>query len=453
MSKQLTKYVCQQCGYESAGFLGRCPNCGTWNSLVETFFSETGSGKRGRVKKGSTEPQNLSQIKTTSNQRLLTGAVEFDRVLGGGIVPGSVILLAGEPGIGKSTLLLQLAANLSANQPQNQRSSVLYVSGEESPSQIKIRAERLGVKAQQAQRILFLAETDVEAILSSLEQMSQDPAKKPQIVIIDSVQSLYTSDLTGTAGSVGQVRECATRLASFAKTYNVPIFFVGHVTKEGAIAGPMVLAHLVDTVLFFEGERYQSLRILRGVKNRFGPTDEVGVFAMEDKGLKEVDNPSKLFLSEGREKTPGSVVCSLMEGSRPLLIEVQALVVQSQLNIPRRVGAGVDINRLQLLVAVISRRAGIPLGGFDVFVNVVGGIKVSERGADLAICLAIASAWADKPIDPKIYALGEVGLLGEIRLVGQLEKRIKEAKRLGFTKALTPNNTKTLREAIKIAIE
>ncbi|MDP3955509.1 MAG: DNA repair protein RadA [bacterium] len=462
MSKSTSKFVCQQCGFESLRWLGKCPNCEAWNSLVETRIEVSKAGRVSKVSEGA-KPIRLSEVKGSDFARTKTGIGEFDRVLGGGIVPGSVTLLAGEPGIGKSTLLLQVAASVG---------KVFYVSGEESPGQIKLRAERLGISAKSAENIIFLNETNVDGVLEILENVEkvgkvEEVEKKEKtrsgstfttsstlstsLVIIDSIQTMWTSDLSGTAGSVGQVRECAGRLLNFAKSQGIPMFLVGHVNKEGAIAGPMVLSHLVDTVLFFEGERYQTLRILRGIKNRFGPTDEVGVFSMEEKGLSEVDNPSKLFLSEGREKVPGSVVTSLMEGSRPILIEVQALVVQSQLAIPRRVGAGIDYNRLQLLVAVLSRRAGLPLGGFDIFVNIVGGLRVTEPAVDLAICLAIASAWSNKPVTSKTCVLGEVGLLGEIRSVGQVEKRLKEAKRLGFVHALTANEAKTLREAIGIA--
>ena len=443
MVRVTSKFVCQQCGYESLRWLGRCPNCDSWNSLVETLVA---SGKTTRGKTGEKViPQSLAEIKIVSTQRLSTGIGEFDRVLGGGIVAGSVALLAGDPGIGKSTLLLQVASRLAS-------SAVFYISGEESPGQIKIRAERIGIKAREAQNLFFLNETNVDAIIETLTEAAGSE-KKPKLVIIDSIQTMWTQDLTGTAGSVGQVRECAGRLLNFAKGNDISFFFVGHVNKEGAIAGPMVLSHLVDTVLFFEGEKYQTLRILRGIKNRFGPTDEVGVFAMEEKGLVEIDNPSRLFLSQRREKVPGSVVTALLEGSRSVLAEVQALVVPTQLAIPRRIGQGIDNNRLQLLIAVLARRAGIPLGSFDIFVNIVGGIRVGEPSVDLAVCLAIASAWQDKPVDPKICALGEVGLLGEIRMVGQLDKRLKEARRLGFTQNLTPKVVGTLREAIKQAVK
>lgn len=417
------------------------------------------------------KPVGLAEIKTITGQRISTGIEEFDRVLGGGIVPGSAILLAGDPGIGKSTILLQVAGKISANQSKNQRSSVLYVSGEESPEQIKVRAERLGIKNRE---ILFLNETNVETIIEVVEEWvmgsesgsgDEDGAEKnkltptlttrpttqnsPPLLIIDSIQTMWTQDLTGTAGSVGQVRECAARLLNFAKSRQTPLFLVGHVTKEGAIAGPMVLAHLVDTVLFFEGERYSSLRILRSFKNRFGPTDEVGVFSMGGKGLEEVVNPSKLFLSERRVGVPGSVVACLMEGTRPLLVEIQALVVPTQLAIPRRVASGVNWNRLQLLVAVLTKRAGLPLSSFDIFINVAGGIKIEEPAADLAIALAIASSFLNKPVEAKVCAIGEIGLLGEIRMVGQMEKRAKEAKRLGLPKIISPKDFETVGESIK----
>lgn len=455
MAKAITKYICQQCGYESAGFLGRCPNCGTWGSLVETLLPGEGERARGREGERETKPISLGEVKTAKFQRLSTKIGEFDRVLGGGIVPGSVILLAGDPGIGKSTLMLQIAAEISANQSKNQRESVLYISGEESPEQIKIRSERLEIKDK---NILFLSETNVDQIIGELDNWTigkpviQSSSHPVSLVIIDSIQTMYTPDLTGTAGSVGQVRECASRLLNLAKRKGIPMFFIGHVTKEGAIAGPMVLNHLVDTVLFFEGERFQSLRILRCFKNRFGPTDEVGVFEMGEKGLLEVSNPSKLFLEERREKVPGSVVTCLMEGSRPLLCEIQALVVPTQLSIPRRVSQGIDWGRLQLLTAVLSKRAGLPLSSFDVFVNVAGGIKVAEPGVDLAVSLAIASSFADKPLDPRVCALGEVGLLGEIRQVGNLEKRVKEGRRLGFTKIVSPREVRTISSAIKALI-
>lgn len=420
---------------------------------METLVAGKSERARGRESERGqgVKLQTLAEIEKISDKRISTKIGEFDRVLGGGIVLGSVTLLAGDPGIGKSTLLLQAASSVP---------NVIYISGEESPAQIKIRAERLGVKNKD---LRFMNETDVDQIISTLEdwmsrgsesvssnalinQSSNIPAS---LVVIDSIQTLYTSDLTGTAGSVGQVRECTLRLLNLAKSKGISMFIVGHVTKEGAIAGPMVLAHLVDTVLFFEGEKYQSLRLLRAIKNRFGPTDEVGVFEMVESGLAEVLNPSKIFLGEQLKNVSGSVTTCLMEGTRPLMVEIQALVANSQLPIPRRVGQGIDYNRLQLLVAVLSRRAGLSLGNSDVFVNVAGGIKVTEPGADLAICLAIASAALDKPLANNICAIGEIGLLGEIRSVGGLEKRIKEAKRMGFVQVVSAKEHKVLRTVIK----
>lgn len=441
MPKTTTKFVCQQCGYESAGWLGKCPGCGSWNTLVETKF-ERGGAKEARVS-GAARLLRLNDIEKKGLQRLSTEILELDRVLGGGVVPGSVILLAGDPGIGKSTLLLQTAAGLA-----QKTSPAVYISGEESAEQIKIRAERLGIKNQ---NILFLNETNIEQILEVLRKVLEEEGIS--LVVVDSIQTIWTEDLGGTAGSIGQVRESASKLINFAKIKRVPLFLVGHVTKEGGIAGPMVLSHLVDTILFFEGERFQSLRLLRGIKNRFGPTDELGVFSMEEKGLIQVENPSALFLEATEEEVSGKVVTCLMEGSRPLLVEVQALVLPTQLPVPRRVSSGIEWNRLSLLVAVLSRRAALPLSNFDIFVNVVGGIKISEPAADLAICLAIASAWSDKAINSHVCLLGEVGLLGEIRMVGQLKKRIQEAKRLGFTRVISPETVKTLNQTIKILLQ
>jgi DNA repair protein RadA/Sms len=473
MGKTFTKFVCQQCGAEFSQWFGRCPNCQKWNTLVETRVKERESKRVKGLPTGKREREveliSLDKIRELELKRISTKIEELDRVLGEGIVPGSVTLLAGDPGIGKSTLLLQAASRVVSQA----RGSVLYVSGEESPQQIKIRAKRLGI---QEKNLLFLNETNVDTITETIENIgaSENQGKRAEnkrsvrrfsgslspinhssvsLVIIDSIQTLWTSDLTGTAGSVGQIRETARRLLDLAKANQLPVFLVGHVTKQGAIAGPMVLAHMVDTVLLLEGERYQALRILRSIKNRFGPTDEVGVFTMTDKGMEEVTNPSKLFLAERRTKTPGSVVTVLMEGTRPLLVEIQALTVPTQLAMPRRVASGVDWNRLQLLIAVLSRRAGLPLGNFDVFVNVAGGIKVNEPGADLAIALAIASAFADKPVHPQSVVVGEVGLLGELRPVAQLEKRLKETRRLGFTQPVTPSQVKTVSQAIRRALK
>ncbi len=417
---------------------------------VKSRPGRTGSASRARKK----DLVGLTTIKKEAHgMRTTTKISELDRVLGGGIVPGMSILLAGEPGIGKSTLLLQLADNVSARgsvghfppekthkgpllggppvpvTPREVAGAVIYVAGEESATQIAGRAARLGVKSA---AILVLEETDVDSIVASIPT-------DVDLVIVDSIQTLTTSDLTGTAGSVGQVRECANRLTSFAKANNVPMFIVGHVTKEGTIAGPRVLEHMVDTVLWFEGERRELLRVIRAIKNRFGPTDEVGIFSMEEKGLIQVENPSNLFMGQAG-KVSGSVITVVMEGTRPILVEVQALVSPTKLAMPRRSATGVDARRLELIIAVLGRRVGIPLWDYDIFVNIAGGIKIEEPASDLAVALAIASAFYDKPISPGSFAVGEVGLLGEIREVSQLERRIKEAKRLGFS---TPVTAKT----------
>lgn len=392
--------------------------------MVETPLRSRYAGQASRRGKNlaTTELVQLTSIKKeVHSTRTSTKIVELDRVLGGGIVPGMVILLAGEPGIGKSTLLLQLADKLGTD-----RGKVIYVAGEESSVQIANRAERLGVKNSEIQ---VLEESDVDSLVASIPTDSR-------LVIVDSIQTLTTTDLTGVPGSVGQVRECAGRLTSWAKSNNVPIFMVGHVTKEGTIAGPRVLEHMVDTVLWFEGERREALRIVRAVKNRFGPTDEVGIFSMESGGLIEVANPSNLFIGSAG-KVSGSVVTVIMEGTRPVLVEVQALVVPTRLAFAKRSSSGVDARRLEIIIAVLSRRVGIPLGDYDVFVNVAGGIKIEEPGADLAVALAIASAFYDKPVESGSFAVGEVGLLGEIREVSQTERRIKEAKRLGFSYSIT----------------
>lgn len=421
MPKIHTKFVCQQCGYATSGWLGKCPNCNSWGSLVEQIVESTSSKSRTKATTSS-KPQTLTQVKSLFNKRLLTKSQEFDRVLGGGIVPGSVILIAGEPGIGKSTLLLNLANSIS------QTGTVLYVSGEESAQQIKLRAERFGI---QSKNILLSPETNVDAIISQINEI------KPDLVIIDSIQTLTTEDLTGVAGSVGQVRESASRLADTVKSLNIPLFLIGHVTKEGTIAGPRVLEHLVDVVLYLEGERFHNLRILRGVKNRFGATDEVGIFSMEEKGLLDITNPGLIFLSDNKKAVPGSVVVVAAEGSRPMLVEVQALVSPSNLVNPRRVANGIDFNRLQMLVAIIVKHLRLPLNNFDVYVNVASGFKIREPASDLGVCLAIISSFKNKAITKNSVAIGEVGLLGEIRKVPSQEKRAKEARQLGYKSILS----------------
>jgi DNA repair protein RadA/Sms len=437
-----SKYVCQQCGYESTGWLGKCPNCGEWNTLVETVVetAEKGQGVKGgrnkQISKSANNPIKLSDIKSSATKRISTKISELDRVLGGGLVPGQVVLIAGEPGIGKSTILLQLSNNLG---------NILYVCGEESANQIAIRAKRLGVTSKNIQ---LLEDTDVDSVVDTIEQLTVN-SQQLTVVIVDSIQTMTTGDLSGMAGSVGQVRECAFRLLKAAKEKDIPLFLVGHVTKEGTVAGPAVLAHIVDTVLWFEGDKTLTTRVLRAVKNRFGPTDEVGVFQMEDRGLIPVDNIEKAFLEKGIKNVSGSVVTSIMQGTRPLLVEIQALVVPTKLAIPRRVAQGIDSRRLELLLAVLTRRCGLPVYDYDVFVNVAGGLKVTEPASDLAIVLAVASSYFDKPISGKTIAVGEVGLLGEVREVVAEEKRLKEARRMGFTIRISSKEIKFVSQAIK----
>lgn len=408
----------------------------------------------------------LKDIDKGSHQRLSTLIGEFDRVLGGGIVAGSIILVSGDPGIGKSTLLTQLALSLGAGPagsqphpslvttslraldgaprlPSPAHARVLYVSGEESATQIKIRADRLIKDANLA----ILNEVDVDILSATIEKF------KPKLAIVDSIQTLETLDLESAPGSLGQVRECAHRLQRLAKATHIPIILVGHVTKEGSLAGPRTLEHLVDVVLSLEGDPAHFFRVLRSTKNRFGPTDEVGIFEMEETGLKEVKNPSKLFLNSASRQTPGSVVVATLNGVRPLLVEIQALVTKTPLPIARRIGAGIDNNRLQLLVATLTKRLNLPLYQTDIFVNVTGGLRIDERAADLGICMAIVSSLKEKAVNPKIAFVGEVGLLGELRAVRQIEKRANEAKKLGFAQVISPENAKSLLQAIKLALE
>ncbi|MCL5784988.1 MAG: DNA repair protein RadA [Patescibacteria group bacterium] len=476
MAKFTSSYICQQCGFHSFQYLGRCPECGTWNSLVETV-EETQNSKLKTQKNGRvTElPKviNLAHIEKEDYQRLSTNLEEFDRVLGGGIVLGSVVLVSGDPGVGKSTLLTQLALNtntpvipneakrseespanaskesdikseillLRQAQDRDDNGKVLYVAGEESAQQIKIRVDRIKSGADLA----VLNEIDVDNIVEAIRE------QKPSLVIVDSIQTLETEDLTSVAGSVGQVRECAHRLQRVAKDLHIPVFIVGHVTKEGTVAGPKTLEHLVDVVLSLEGENTSNFRILRATKNRFGPTDEVGIFQMEETGMVEVKNPSEVFLREKIE-APGSAVAITMTGLRPILVEIQALVTKTSLPVPRRTGSGIDNNRLQLLVAVLSKRLGLPLFDQDVFVNVTGGMRLVEPAVDLAICLAIISSFKNQNITPKTAFVGEVGLLGELRSIRQINKRVAEAKKLGFTQVISCGNTKSLSEALKIAL-
>jgi len=433
--KLRTSFICQQCGFESPSWYGKCPNCGEWNSLVETVKQIGKSDQYSNPTNGiagASKPQKLSEVKHIEKNRLKSGFTEFDRVMGGGIVPGSVTLLAGDPGIGKSTLLMHVIAKTGG----------LYVSGEESAEQIKLRAKRLGIDGA---NISVLSETNVEAIIGALET-------SVFLVIIDSIQTLSSVDLDGMAGSVGQIRHCAEVLLGFAKSRGIPMMIIGHVTKEGAIAGPKVLEHMVDTVLYLEGERFANARILRTYKNRFGAIEEVGIFEMDEKGLKEISNPSALFLQDRVKNVAGSVVTVIMEGTRSMLVEIQALAVPSQLAIPRRVVSGIDYNRLQLIVAILSKRLNMPLGAFDIFVNVSGGMKIEEPAADLAVALAIVSSFKNRPLDPKTAVFGEVGLLGEVRSIGSDERRTREARRLGFTTVISPKTVRNLKQAGDILV-
>lgn len=403
--------------------MGKCPECGTWGSLVEEVSGAVSgiSNKRGNK---ISKVIRLADIQSKSYERISTTSNEFDRVLGNGIVLGSVVLIAGDPGIGKSTLLSHLAINIA---------DTLYVAGEESPQQIRLRIERINPKAD----LSFLDETDVDAVVASIQE------HKPKLVIVDSIQTMETQDLTAAAGSVSQVRESAHRLQRVAKSMHIPMFIVGHVTKEGTLAGPRTLEHLVDVVLSLEGDQSNNFRILRSTKNRFGPNDEVGVFEMDESGMKEVANPSQVFLEE-RVSAPGSAVTAVLTGLRPILVEIQALVTKTNAPMPRRVGTGVDNNRLQLLVAVLQKRLKLPLWDQDVFVNVTGGLKITEPAADLAICAAIISSFKDKALPANAAYIGEVGLLGEIRSIRNLEKRVKEAKKLGFKDVYSASNLKNL---------
>ena len=424
MAREKRKFVCQECGYTTPKTLGRCPNCKSWQSFAEEVETLITPSRHRGIGQVSREPEPISQITAGEVERHLTGMIEFDRVLGGGIVPGSVVLIGGDPGIGKSTLLLQASDALSRNYGE-----VLYVSGEESVSQTKLRATRLGVTSD---TLYVLCENNLEEIEKHIE------ARKPKVVIIDSIQAVYLSSIQSAPGSVTQIRECAGHLLICAKNRNIPVFLVGHVTKEGAIAGPRVLEHMVDTVLYFEGERHHIYRVLRAIKNRFGSTNEIGIFEMRSNGLMDVMNPSEIFLSNREEQVSGSVVVSSMEGTRPLLMEVQALVVPTNYGNPRNTAAGVDRQRIALLIAVLNKRVGINVGDSDVFVNVTGGLRIDEPGIDLGVLMAICSSHRDIPIDRKTVMVGEVGLGGEIRPVTHVDRRIQEAAKLGFTRAIFP---------------
>ncbi len=434
MAKPTSVFICQQCGFRSSQFLGKCPECDSWNTFEEEIEKSQQLSAISRQTVNKVKIINLADLKQDNFKRLKTGISEFDMVLGGGVVLGSIILIAGDPGIGKSTLLTQIALAIP---------KTLYVAGEESARQIKIRVERMNMGIN----LSVLNEVDADIICGFIKET------KPPLAIIDSIQTLTTADLTSVAGSVGQVRECAHRLQKLAKENHIPILLVGHVTKEGTVAGPKTLEHLVDVVLNLEGDRQTQFRILRGSKNRFGSLDEVGVFEMQGSGMIEVKNPSKLFLSSHLSNTPGSAVAVTLTGQRPLLVEIQALVTKTNLPSPRRTGSGIDNNRLQLLAAVLQKRFGLPLFDQDIFVNVTGGLRVFEPAVDLAICMAIISSFKDVVINPKTAFAAEVGLLGELRTVRGLDMRVKEAQKLGFNMVISQETAKSLAQAVALGVD
>ncbi len=468
MPKTISQFVCQQCGKVVPRQLGKCPQCGGWDTFVEEVIQTHSEPAKTHLRgmNARSEPRRMSEIAGDAEERIPLPISEFARVLGGGVVPGSIVLVGGDPGIGKSTLLLQMALEM-AGTPGKAEQKVLYVSGEESERQIKMRALRLTRLAAEnnehtfSDDLLLLTETNLDIVMEHVQ------AVKPDLLIVDSIQTVYLPDLSSTAGSVSQVRECANRLREVAKTSGMAVFLVGHVTKEGIIAGPRVLEHIVDTVLYLEGDRFQSYRLLRSVKNRFGATDEVGVFEMRDRGMVEVLNPSEAFLAERMVNSPGSAIAVTMEGTRPLLVEMQGLTSPSNLGNPRRTPNGVDFNRLLLLTAVLTRRLGMRLAEQDVFVNVIGGLQVSEPAADLSIAAAIASSIKDVPLKADTVLIGEVGLSGELRWVGQMNARLREAAKLGFKTAIIPRRVRqgetlpsgieikearSLREALSLAL-
>ncbi len=440
MAKLKSTYVCSECGYESAKWYGKCPGCGEWNSMNEELASASNSIKSS--KKSCSAVQSVMLLKDITDdveKRISTGIKEFDRVLGGGIVEGSLVLLSGDPGIGKSTILLQICEHLGKSK------HVLYVSGEESANQIKLRANRLGVTTD---NLALLSQTDVGTIVEVIR------SEKPDVVIIDSIQTMTYDECSSSAGSVTQVRECTNIFMHTAKAFGIPIFVVGHVNKDGAIAGPKVLEHIVDTVLYFEGERNYSYRILRSVKNRFGSTNEIGVFEMQSRGLIEVENPSLLMLSGRPKNISGTCVACVMEGSRPILAEVQGLVTATGFGTPRRMSTGFDYNRMAMLLAVLEKRAGYFFNSMDAYINVVGGLKLDEPAADLTVAMALVSSLKDIVVADDVLAFGEIGLAGEIRAVNNCEQRVQEAYRLGFTRCIIPfNNYKSLSKELKINVD
>jgi len=428
LAREKTKFICQDCGYETPKWMGKCPGCGNWHTLVEELIPKTPSfPNSANIYLTGGLPQPITAINTSMEARSSTSIKEVDRVLGGGIVAGSLVLIGGDPGIGKSTLLLQIS-----NLCSQKYGKVLYVSGEESARQIRIRAERLGALSDS---LYILSETNMEEIERQINTLA------PELIVIDSIQMVYQPQLSSIPGSVSQVRECTGHLMKIAKGKGIPIFIVGHITKEGTLAGPRVLEHMVDTVLYFEGERNYAYRILRAVKNRFGSTNEIGIFQMGEGGLEEIANPSEILLAERTTGVPGSVVISSLEGTRPLLVEVQALVSSSNLASPRRTATGLDYQRTALLLAVLEKRLGMFLSTQDVYVNVVGGIKLNEPAADLGVTVAIASSFKERIVSPQTVLIGEVGLTGEVRSVGQIEARINEAAKLGFKRCIIPGSS------------
>lgn len=441
MAKSKSLYICSECGYESAKWYGKCPGCGEWNTMNEQVVSvSTGSSKAKRSSGAyAAKVMRLNEISGDIERRISTGVSEFDRVLGGGIVEGSLVLISGDPGIGKSTILLQICEHLGKSR------NVLYVSGEESASQIKLRAGRLGVTTE---NLGILAETDIGVIVETIK------TSKPDVVIIDSIQTMVYDEISSTAGSITQVRECTNILMHLAKSLEIPILVVGHVNKDGAIAGPKVLEHIVDTVLYFEGERNYSYRILRGVKNRFGSTNEIGVFEMKQNGLQEVENPSLLMLSGRPKNVSGTCVACVMEGSRPILAEVQGLVTATGFGTPRRMSTGFDYNRMAMILAVLEKRAGYYFNSMDTYINVIGGLRLDEPAADLTVAMALVSSLKDIVVKDDIIAFGEIGLAGEIRAVNNCEQRISESVRLGFDKCIIPfHNYKGLSKNVKVSAD
>ncbi len=431
MAKAKEVYVCNQCGYETAKWMGKCPNCNSWNTLEEQEVVPQPKSQKAQLNGGrvisSADIYKMNEIDTDDEIRYYTGVSELDRVLGGGIVKGSLVLLGGDPGIGKSTILLQMCKSISHD------ISVLYISGEESPKQIKMRAERIGVNSD---NILILSETDLSRIRERILE------QKPDIVVIDSVQTISKEDISSSPGSISQVKECTGEFMRIAKSSGIPIFLIGHVNKEGSIAGPKVMEHMVDAVLYFEGERTLDCRILRAVKNRFGSTNEIGVFEMAREGLREVENPSAMFMQGKPEGVSGIATVSVLEGTRPIIAEIQALVSQTPFPAPRRVSTGYDYNRLNLLIAVLEKRCGLYFGNSDAYLNIIGGLRISEPAADLAIATALASSLKDFIIPSDTVLIGEIGLAGEVRIVSSIEKRIVEARKLGFTRAIVPAKNK-----------